>query len=158
MSAAAKGAAILRPARPGDRAAVGVLIQAAFGVYVAELGYEPLPMLEDYGARIAAGEIYLLEESGRLLGLLVVEDLGSALEIFAVAVDPAHRGRGIGRRLMDEAEALARQLGLAEVRLYTNSLMRGNVAFYKALGYAVFDRRPHPRRVGAELVNLKKVV
>jgi GNAT superfamily N-acetyltransferase len=37
--------------------------------------------------------------------------------------------------MLRHAEALARELGFAELRLYTNKLFAENVAFYRKHGY-----------------------
>jgi ribosomal protein S18 acetylase RimI-like enzyme len=51
-----------------------------------------------------------------------------------VAVDPAARGRGLGRRLVDAFVERAREAGAAEVRLVTDDA-GGAVDFYRALGF-----------------------
>ena len=49
-------------------------------------------------------------------------------------VEPTHRGRGLGRRLMAEAERLAGQRGC--VGIYIDTFDRAAAAFYEALGFA----------------------
>jgi GNAT superfamily N-acetyltransferase len=81
--------------------------------------------------------IDLLEEDGALVALVECIREPNHLLIENLAVAPAHQGKGYGHRLIGHAEALARTLGYAEVRLYTNKLFAENVAFYKKLGYRV---------------------
>jgi ribosomal protein S18 acetylase RimI-like enzyme len=57
-----------------------------------------------------------------------------------VAVAPGHQGRGLGRRLVLFAEERAREVGLSEIRLYTNEKMHENLAFYGKLGFEETDR------------------
>ena len=52
-----------------------------------------------------------------------------------VAVSPPCQGRGYGRRLMAEAEAIAQEHGLRGVRLYTNQRFTQNIRLYEKLGY-----------------------
>ena len=40
------------------------LTRRAYEHYVPILGGEPMPMTEDYAPRIAAGEVWLLEDAG----------------------------------------------------------------------------------------------
>lgn len=54
----------IRPAEPGDAAAVRGLVQAAYAGYVGRIGKQPAPMLEDHGALIQAGEVWVLAEGG----------------------------------------------------------------------------------------------
>jgi ribosomal protein S18 acetylase RimI-like enzyme len=58
-----------------------------------------------------------------------------------VAVDPDRQGNGIGRALMTHTERFARELGLGEVRLFTNVIMTQNQSIYRLLGYREVGRR-----------------
>ena len=130
----------LRPARAADLPAVRALVARAYGHYVARIGKPPGPMLDDYAARIAEGAVQVLEEDGRLVGLLVLLPEADHLLLDNVAVDPAAQGRGHGRRLVAAAEDEARRLGLPELRLYTHELMSENVAMYERLGFVETHR------------------
>ena len=130
----------LRPARAADLPAVQALVARAYGHYVARIGKPPGPMLDDYAARIAEGAVQVLEEDGRLVGLLVLLPEADHLLLDNVAVDPAAQGSGPGRRVVAAAEDEARRLGLNELRLYTHELMSENVAMYERLGFAETHR------------------
>jgi ribosomal protein S18 acetylase RimI-like enzyme len=92
-------------------------------------------MDDDYAARCAAGEAWLLDRDGALLGAIVLEDAPDHLWLDNVAVDPAAQGQGLGRALMAFAEAEARRRALPEIRLLTNVLMVRNIALYARLGF-----------------------
>ena len=127
---------MIRCARPGDADAMRQLVQDAYGHYIARMGKPPGPMLDDYDRRIADGQAWVLEEGGRLAGLLVLEDAeGSALLLDNVAVAPSAQGKGHGRALVAFAEEEARRRGHGEVRLYTHVLMTENLGLYGRLGF-----------------------
>ena len=130
----------IRPAAAGDVAGIRSCVRAAYRIYVERIGKEPAPMLADYAALSAAGQVHLLELDGRLAGVIVMFARGDHLFVENVAVDPAFHGQGLGRRLMDFAEAAARARGLPVLRLYTNVHMTENFPFYDRLGYAVTGR------------------
>lgn len=111
------------------------LVRAAYAHYVPRLGREPAPMTDDYAARIAAGEAWLLEAEGRPIGALVLEDKEEGLLIDNIAIAAEARGTGQGRRLMAFAEEEARRRGHARIWLYTNEKMVENIALYTRLGY-----------------------
>ena len=131
----------IRRARPEEAAQLAALVERAYAPWVPVVGRRPKPMDDDYGARIAAGEAWVLEEAGAVHGLAVLEEHPDHLLLDNVAVEPARKGRGDGRALLDFAEAEARRRGLPEVRLYTNELMERNIALYAARGYAETERR-----------------
>lgn len=132
---------IIRPARPAEAAAAQALARAAYQHYVPRMGREPAPMLADYGELIAAGEVFLLEREGRLLGLIVLRSEDDALFVENIAVDRAAQGQGHGRALMGFAESEARRRGTPLIRLYTNIAMTENLDFYPRLGFRETGRR-----------------
>src|SRR5205823_2955092 len=81
--------------------------------------------------------IDLLCVGDRLAALIEAIPAADHLLVENVAVLPAFQGRGFGRRLMVHAETLARSLGLAELRLYTNKSFTANVQLYLSLGYRI---------------------
>jgi len=57
---------------------------------------------------------------------------GSTAKIERLAVLPRHRGRGIGRQLVETLEATARDRGLERIVLHAQVTAEG---FYQSLGY-----------------------
>ena len=148
----------LRLARAEDEDAVSRLTCEAYASYIPIIGYEPLPMAEDYGRRIAAGEVWLLEMEGALAGLLVLERHDGHALIYSVAVDPARHGHGFGSVLLDAAEAKALIWGVPRLLLYTNAKMERNQAIYAARGFRETGRRPVAGRPGFMLVDMEKAL
>ncbi|MBN2104685.1 GNAT family acetyltransferase [bacterium] len=56
-----------------------------------------------------------------------------------LAVDPNYRGEGIGRLLMEYAEAQLKAMGCPKINLQVRAANRRVVDFYKTLGYQVED-------------------
>ncbi len=131
---------MIRAARAEDAEAVRALVDEAYGHYVERIGMRPGPMRDDYTRRIAAGQAWVLEEAGAIVGLVVLEDAPAALLLDNVAVAPSAQGKGYGRRLIAFAEEEARRRGYCEVRLYTHVLMSENVARYQHLGFHELGR------------------
>src|SRR5262249_18957157 len=63
-------------------------------------------------------------------------------EIRSVAVDPAHRGRGVGGRIVRALVADARRLGLPRVFCLTRRL-----EFFANLGFVVVPKERYPHKV-----------
>lgn len=153
----------MRLAEPGDADAVVELTARAYAPYTEAYGYPPVPVTEDYAPRIGAGEVWLLEETGRLVGLIVLEDVPSkdglppaALQVFSVAIEPEQQGKGLGTRLLGFAEEQVLSRGRDVLTLYTNARMTRNIALYRRLGFEETGRRSNPLRPGWTRVDMEK--
>jgi ribosomal protein S18 acetylase RimI-like enzyme len=125
----------IRRAVPADATAIAALTRAAYEKWIPVIGRAPKPMTADYDVAVRAHLIDLLFAEGALAALVECIREPDHLLIENLAVAPEHQGRGYGLRMLRHAEALARELGFAELRLYTNKLFAENVAFYRKHGY-----------------------
>jgi ribosomal protein S18 acetylase RimI-like enzyme len=145
---------VIRRAYSGDADAVRALVGEAYGHYVERIGRVPGPMRDDYDRRIAANQVWVLEEGGAIVGLVVLEDEPEAVLLENVAVTPAMQGKGCGRALIAFAEREAVRRGASEIRLYTNVRMVENIALYRRLGFVEVGR---VREQGFERVHMAKL-
>jgi ribosomal protein S18 acetylase RimI-like enzyme len=143
----------LRPASPADVTRLTELVQAAYGHYVERIGAPPRPLTDDYAEVVRDFEVTVAERDGEVAGLIVLDQTSEGLTVDNVAVDPVHQGTGIGRALLEHAEAEARRAGFDSIRLYTHETMAENLDLYRRIGYVEYDRRD----VGAgSLVYMRK--
>jgi GNAT superfamily N-acetyltransferase len=110
----------------------------------AQLGYPSTPeeILERFESIHADSDhaIFIAEADGRVIGwvhvffytLLVSK---REAEIGGVVVDENHRGAGVGRRLMEQAETWARQRSCPSVYLRSNVIRSEAHKFYERIGY-----------------------
>ena len=145
-------------ATPSDLPAIRALTEAAYASYLPVLGYPPVPVTEDYAPRIERGEVWLLERSGEIAGMIVLERHAAHAEIFSVVVAPAHHGQGLGRALLDFAVDKTREWGLPTLRLYTNAKMERNIALYLRYGFVETGRRPNPKRPQFTIVDMQLAI
>ncbi len=133
---------MIRGAVPGDEPAIRNCAKAAFAPYITRIGRKPAPMLADYAAQIAAGQVYVTEdESGAFQGFVAFYPRGEAMLLDIVAVQPEVAGRGVGKALITYCEDEACRQRLASVQLYTNAAMSENRTLYPHLGYVETGRR-----------------
>ena len=123
-------AVTFRSAGPADAQAVSELVDAAYRHYVERIGMLPGPMTQDYADVIATRQTTIAEIAGVPAGVLVLSSEDGQFVIENVAVHPDHRGTGVGRALLDLAEAEARRTGFDDVHLWTHELMTENLAIY----------------------------
>lgn len=126
---------MIRLARATEADLVCDIVHTAYRPYVARIGKEPGPMLDDYPRRIADNQAWVLEYSDRVVGVLVLEERGDVCMLDNVAVLPEAQGWGYGRALVAFAEAEAQRRGYGVIHLYTHALMIENQALYRRLGF-----------------------
>jgi amino-acid N-acetyltransferase len=93
-------------------------------------------------------EFWVAEQAGEVVGCgalhVMWEDLA---EVRTVAVDPAARGQGVGRLIMDRLLATARRLGIRRVFVLTFE-----TAFFGSLGFAEIEGTPVSQEIYEELL------
>src|SRR5215472_15164979 len=150
-------------ARPGDLTprrgtesdlpAVREVVTSAYARYLDRMDRLPAPMLNDYRAATAAGQVWVLGDP--VFGVIVLIGQGNALLVENVAVAPAAQGQGFGRMLMEFAERQALARGLSKVTLYTNEVMTENLELYARLGFREVSRRAED---GYRRVYMEKII
>lgn len=149
---------VLRAHRPGEVATVCAR-QAAYYARVHRFDerFEALVMeigaafLRDFDPRRDAS--ILAEVDGRVVGSIFVTgaDRGGVAKLRLLHVESEMRGRGLGRRLVDEAIRFARDRGCSELSLWTNDVLVEARRLYERTGFERVAAEPH-QRFGPALV------
>jgi GNAT superfamily N-acetyltransferase len=136
----------VRPARPADAESVFALLTAFATSYRPRReAFDTLYPRLTHPA--GSGILLVAEAEGAVIGyalahrLLVLYANGAVCELQELMVEPAHRGRGVGRRLVAAVERYAADAGAAEVAVPT----RRARDFYLRLGFeetATYLKRP----------------
>ena len=145
----------LRPATPADLEAVLALHRDFF----AEDGYafrekESRANLARLLAEPGLGRVFVMEEGGRTVGYLVLT-FGFSLEfggrdglVDELYVAPGHRGRGLGTRALEAAEAACREQGIRALHLVVERYKDGAQALYRRAGFVAHQRDVMTKRIG----------
>lgn len=138
------GAPVELRREPPDTPAAGELFEEYMALVSERLGV-PIGVREDIFATPEAftgpGNAWLvLYEGGRAAGCGGLRTLEPGVcEIKRMFVTERARGRGHGRRLLDELERLAGEAGHRRIRLITTTVLSEALALYEANGYRVID-------------------
>ena len=84
-----------------------------------------------------------LEVDGRLVGAVVATHDSRKGWINRLAVDPDHRRRGYGARLVAAAEEVLRELGLGVIAALVESDNPASLALFRKTGYVEIDPGIH---------------
>ncbi len=99
------------------------------------------------------GVIFVADHDGTAMATVMAGHDGVQGWLHYVAVDPAHRRRHLGRRLVRQAEGWLRRKGMARVCLLVRDGEEDVIAFYNRLGYHAEPRYPnHARLEGGSLL------
>jgi GNAT superfamily N-acetyltransferase len=144
----------IRDGRLDDRPAVEAVTLAAYEKYAAVL---PPPLWSAYRQNIVAtlaaaapATLIVAEAAGAVMGSVLLQPAGSVMtepgsagetrlaepELRLLAVGPAGRGGGVGRRLMDECIRRSRAAGAPALTLHTTDMMRVAMGLYARMGFA----------------------
>lgn len=138
----------LRPLRPEDRPRLERLLAAISAFNPADRAVA-LELIDDALAKGEESDYRFLcaEEEGELAGYVCFGRIPlteASFDLYWIAVDPAFRGRGVGRRLLSAAEEAIRSQGGAQLFAETSSLplYESARAFYEATGFRLLARLP----------------
>lgn len=122
-------------------AAIERIVHDSFDKYTARIGRQPAPMDADYHALVATARVWVIDVDNEIAGAVVNVVHDDHLLLDTIAVAPSAQGHGYGAILLARAEDDARELGLREVRLFTNEAMTENQTFYPRHQYTETARR-----------------
>ncbi len=135
---------IIRPARTEEVADATAVINAA---YVVEAFFKVHPDRTDaqeIAARVARGQVLVATEGDAIVGCVAITTEPPEGRFGMLSVAPEHQGRGIGRQLIEAAEARCAARGCDSLSIEVVHLRTELPAFYERFGYAVTGTAPFP--------------
>lgn len=137
MSPDIMGRVALRPARECDVHAIVSLINgyAAKAIMLFRTSESVRSTLHDF--------VVAVDHTGAVVACGALKEYSPSLaEVASVAVAEDAHGRGLGTRIVEEVERLARKRGIDELFALTLS-----PKFFESAGYAVTDRARYPEKI-----------
>jgi GNAT superfamily N-acetyltransferase len=144
----------------GDPGDLGWVVLAHGEIYAREFGWDA--SFEGLVARIVADFAgshdpsreagWIAERDGERAGCVfcIARD-DSTAQLRSLLVDPAARGLGLGRQLVDRCVTFAREAGYKKMVLWTNDPLVSAIRIYLAAGSRLVREEPH-HSFGADLV------
>jgi GNAT superfamily N-acetyltransferase len=141
MTPAPRAEAMLRDRRPGD---LGWVVERHGRLYAEEQGWDA--RFETLAARVVAEmtaapdpareRCWIAERDGQRLGCLFLSrDDSDTARLRLLLVEPAARGQGLGRRLVEAAVAFARRAGYREMVLWTHRELHAARRLFAGAGF-----------------------
>jgi ribosomal protein S18 acetylase RimI-like enzyme len=137
--------------------------------YESDLLTEPRTSPEELAELIASDDrrFVLAEQQGPLVGCVLIERRGDECYFGMLSIDPALQSAGLGKALLAEIEANARELWRSRaMTLVVINLRAELIAWYQRRGYRVtghtepFPTGIHPPRPGLDfhLIEMRKAL
>lgn len=124
--------------------------------------FDEAERVERFQGTLRDGRVHCIvaERGGRIVGQITLFPSDDVAE-FGMFIETAERGRGLGRRLLDAGEALARERGFSALELEVYAHNGAAIALYRSAGFEAFgDRYPELRSSGElyEVVRMRKSI
>jgi DNA-binding MarR family transcriptional regulator/GNAT superfamily N-acetyltransferase len=147
----------LRTHQPGD---MGWIVQQHGLLYAREYGWGM--SFEGLAADIVAQFVknfdparercWIAHTDGVQVGsVMLVKQSDEVAKLRLLLIDPQARGLGVGKRLVEECIAFARQCGYRKITLWTQSILVAARGIYRGAGFVHIASEPH-RSFGQDLV------
>jgi GNAT superfamily N-acetyltransferase len=135
--------------RPGDLGEIvrlhGVLYAEEYGLDNTFEAYVAGPLSEFVLSEDKRGErVWVVEVGGKVAGCIAIVRVGEGVaQLRWFLLTPETRGRGLGKRLMEEAVNFCRKEGYRRIILWTFSELETATALYRRWGFVKAEEKAH---------------
>jgi GNAT superfamily N-acetyltransferase len=134
--------------RPGD---VGYLIYLHGVLYAQEVGWDHTfeayvaePLAEFVRSHNERERIWIVEENGQVAGSIgIVETATDTAQLRWFLLHPDLRGRGLGKRLIEQAIEFCKASGYSLIFLWTTSELKAAAHLYRSAGFQLTESLTH---------------
>jgi len=142
-----KGVTLRDDLRPGD---LGRLVWLHGTVYAQKFGFDPTfeayvagPLAKFVRQHTTRDRLWIAERGARIVGCIATVGVSaSEAQLRWFLVDPAARGQGLGRALLDAAVQFSAACGYESAFLWTVSALTAAARLYGELGFIKVEERP----------------
>lgn len=149
---------LLRSHVPGD---IGWIIHRHGVLYSQEYSFDETfeALVADILARFIQHHdpkrehLWIAEQDGERMGSIMVVDAGeNVAQLRLLLVEPKARGKGMGKRLIDECIGFAKRNGYKKLKLWTQSILAEARHLYAKAGFNIVEQKPN-KSFGQDLIS-----
>jgi len=140
---------LLRPHGPGD---IGWMTHRHGLLYAQEYCFDETfeALVAEILARFIQSHdpkrehIWIAERDGEQIGSVMIVDAGNQVaQLRLLLVEPKARGKGIGKRLIDECIDFSKRNGYQKIKLWTQNILMEARHLYSKAGFELVEEKPH---------------
>lgn len=148
---------VIRRHRPGD---IGAIVAGQARVYAGEYGWDDTfeSMVAEIGAEFlkthnpGRERAFIADRGGEVVGSVFCIDAGEGVaKLRMLYVDASTRGTGLGRRLVADCIAFAKEIGYRRMTLWTNDILASARRIYQQEGFVLVAEEKH-HSFGVDLI------
>ena len=136
-----------RTLKPGD---IGAIVHMHGVIYAREYGFDHMfeayvagPVADCVRAASPRDRIWIAEKDGKIVGCIaIVAASPQVAQLRWFLVDPAARGCGLGKRLLQEAIAFSKEMSYKSIILWTVSSLTAAARLYQGAGFKKAEEKP----------------
>lgn len=133
--------------KPGD---LGSIVHLHSTLYAREHGFDPTfeayvagPLGQFVLTRTERDRLWIAERDERLIGCIAIVGASpKEAQLRWFLVDPAARGCGLGKRLLQESVAFCSERGYDSIFLWTVSALTAAARLYRSAGFHKVEEKP----------------
>jgi GNAT superfamily N-acetyltransferase len=137
-------------AHPSSAGGPGAIVQLHGVLYAREYGFDPTfeayvagPLAEFVRQPSTRQCLWIAESAGRIVGsIAIVPTTEEIAQLRWFLVHPSARGGGLGKRLLQEAIAFAKDRGFPAIALWTVSALTAASHLYRSVGFRKVEEKP----------------
>lgn len=140
---------LLRPHGPGD---IGWMTHRHGVLYAQEYCFDETfeALVAEILARFIQSHdpkrerVWIAERDGEQIGSVMIVDAGNQVaQLRLLLVEPKARGKGIGKRLIDECIDFSKRNGYQKIKLWTQNILMEARHLYSKAGFELVEEKPH---------------
>jgi GNAT superfamily N-acetyltransferase len=151
----------IRRANPEDAQAIAEVLQRSFmefkGLYTAGGFTATTPTSEQIVQRMQHGPVWIAIREGVVMGTVAAMVQNQSVYLRGMAVVPAERRSGAGKRLLQQVEDWARGESYTRLLLSTTPFLDSAIRLYERFGFRPTNEEPYDL-FGTRLFTMEKLV
>ncbi len=134
--------------KPGDLGYItyfhGIIYNKEYGFDITFERYIAVPLSDFIFIRDPKSRIWILERKGKILGSIAIVNIDNIqAQLRWFLIDPSLRGKGHGKKLLEESLTFCREMNFKKIILWTINFLDAAIHLYIEYGFVFVEEKKH---------------